>query len=163
MIRKWVYVSGEPPLGKMRRFPSRTRQIYDQKLSIRRCICNTGCPSRAWKTNGELIRLNTTRMQPNTSWRHHSADLVSISSKYFFRTCLLMICTAKFPASIIAHPLCIWRFELGGMGSGGLMLRSCQNADQWATKNKTKLKRTVLRTTRTTDSIDPRFSVPSLT
>lgn len=87
--------------------------------------------------------------EPRVSCHHYASHICilhhSMFSKYFSRTCLLIICTAKFPASIIAHPLFASFFVLGGIGIPG-----------WALSR-------LLRTTRTTDSIDPRFSVPSFT
>lgn len=64
-----------------------------------------------------IPRVPNIRIQPF----HHPVVLFSMFSKYFCRASLLRICTAKFPASIMAHPLCILRLEFGGRGSGGLM------------------------------------------
>jgi hypothetical protein len=83
------------------------------------------------------------KMESCQNWCTHTRPQVANyqthrfhSVKYFSRASLLNTCTAKSPASIIAQPLYIRRFELGGSGSGGFMLSSWKGVEiAWARRN----------------------------
>lgn len=100
----------------------------------------------------------------NTSREQDDYQSRTVSGKNFSLASLPTICTANSPASIIAQPSFTRRFELGGRGSGGCAVNSYSVRELMSTRKRLAYAaHTVLRTIRTTDSIAPRFSVPSFT
>ena len=128
---------------------------------------------RTWPLiQGALWSANSIALEDNPEKRcdyHCQCRVCELLGKYFSLADRLKMCTAKSPASSIPHPSCTRRFLFSGSSVGGCVASSYVERRTIKFSFNTKftaqrsIKLTVLRTIRMTDSIAPRFSVPSFT
>lgn len=148
----------------MRRNTDTQSLAQGEDSGMRKTRCQTVTPDHRGDYKGWVYQcFGHDSSSANSYTRERNGHHNDRSPKYRPRAAALRTWTANSPASTMAHSSYMPFRAFRGSWRDGSVDNSCTKREYGSLLTTGGSSHTVFRTSRTTDSIDPRFSVPSLT